>query len=41
MTKGAGHKVEPACGKPQTKAPPADKSSKKEVKTSKPVKKGK
>jgi hypothetical protein len=41
MTKDAGHKVGAGCGKPQTKAPVADKSAKKEVKTSKPEKKGK
>jgi hypothetical protein len=41
MTKDAGHKVGPACGKPQTKAPEADKSAKKEIKTSKPEKKRK
>ena len=41
MTKDAGHKVGAACGKPQTKAAAADKSAKKETKTSKPEKKGK
>ena len=41
MTKDSGHKAGAACGKPQTKAPAADKSPKKEVKTSKPEKKGK
>ena len=41
MTKNEGHKVGAACGKPQTKAPVADKSAKKEIKPSKPEKKGK
>jgi hypothetical protein len=41
MTKDAGHKAGAACGKPQTKAPAADKSAKKETKMSKPEKKGK
>jgi hypothetical protein len=39
MTKDAGHKVGVACGKPQTKAPAAEKSAKKDAK--KPEKKGK
>lgn len=41
MTKDEGHKVGAACGKPQTKAPAAEKSAKKETKASKPEKKGK
>jgi hypothetical protein len=39
MTKDAGHRGGAACGKPQTKAPAAEKSAKKEIK--KPEKKGK
>jgi hypothetical protein len=39
MTKDAGHKDVAACGKPQTKAPAAEKSAKKEMR--KPQKKGK
>jgi hypothetical protein len=41
MTKDSGHKVGATCGKPQAKAPAPEKSAKKDVKPSKPAKKGK
>lgn len=41
MTKDNDHKVGATCGKPQTKASVAEKYVRKEVKPSKPVKKGK
>lgn len=41
MTKDPGHKAGAAFGKPQAKAPAPEKSAKKEMKASKPEKKGK
>jgi DNA replication initiation complex subunit (GINS family) len=41
MPKEECHKVGATCGKPQTKAPAVDKSAKKSVKPSKPIKKEK
>jgi len=41
MPKEDSHKVGVTCGKPQAKAPAADKSAKRDAKPSKPGKKGK
>jgi hypothetical protein len=41
MTKDESHRSGAACGTSKNKAPAADKSAKKEIKSSKPEKKGK